>query len=349
MNVSGTGAAAASRRPVTAAVVGLGWWGSRIVRTLQRSPVLRPIVGVDPSETARTGVAERHSVATVATLDEALARHAVDVVVICSPHEHHVDQVLTATAAGCHVFVEKPFALTLRECRRALDAVADAGVHVGIGYDRRFEPAVEELAARCAAGELGELLLVEGNFSHDRFLALPPDSWRLSAWRTPVGPLTATGIHLVDLAITLLGRPAEVWATSATLATSFENGDAMSIMMTFESGATATLNAVLATPFQGRLRVFGNREWVEIVDRSHPDASTGWDVVRADPAGDPETTFVPPYDSVRENLERFGAAVAGGAPYPITPEQIELSVAAFEAIATSALRGGIQSVGQVVA
>jgi predicted dehydrogenase len=342
-------AAADAREPLAAAVVGLGWWGSRIMRTLLRSPVLRAIVGVDPAETARSEAAERHGVATVATLEEALARYEIDVVVICSPHERHLEQVLTATAAGCHVFVEKPFSLTLGDCRRALAAVADAGVKVGIGYERRFEPAVEELAARCAAGELGELLLVEGNFSHDRFLALPPDSWRLSACSTPVGPLTATGIHLVDLAITLLGRPMEVWATSATLATSFENGDATSIMMTFESGATATLNAVLATPFQGRLRVFGAREWVEIADRSHPDASTGWNVVRAAPAGDPEITFVPPYDSVRGNLERFGAAVAGGAPYPITPAQIELSVAAFEAITRSALRGGIQHVGQVPA
>jgi predicted dehydrogenase len=271
-----------------------------------------------------------------------------DMVTVLGADEEHVEHVLTATAAGCRVFVEKPFSLTVRECRRALDAVVDAGVQVGIGYERRFEPAVEELAARCAAGELGQLLLVEGNFSHDRFLALPPDSWRLSARQTPVGPLTATGIHLVDLAITLLERPTEVWATSATLATSFENGDASSIMMTFEPGATATLNAVLATPFQGRLRIFGTREWVEIADRGHPDSPAGWDVVRATPAGDPETTFVHPFDPVRENLERFGAAVPGGTPYPIAPEQIELSVDTFEAITRSALHGGIHQIGQVV-
>ena len=118
-------------------------------------------------------------------------------------------------------------------------------------------------------------------------------------------------------------------------------------MLKFESGATATLNAVLATPFHGRLRVFGSREWVEIADRSHPDASAGWDVVRAAGAGDPVPEFPPQFDAVRENLERFGAAVAGGTPYPITPAQIRLSVGTFEAITKSALQGGVQSVDEV--
>ena len=50
------------------------------------------------------------------------------------------------------------------------------------------------------AGELGVPLQVEANFSQDKFLALPPDNWRLSHEHAPVGPLSATGIHLVDLA-----------------------------------------------------------------------------------------------------------------------------------------------------
>ncbi|MCW2796166.1 MAG: Oxidoreductase [Nocardioides sp.] len=335
--------------PLSAALVGLGWWGSRIARTLQDSPVLRPVIGVDPSPEARAVASERHGIPTAATLEEALTMADVDVVIICSPHQQHAAQIITAAEAGCHVFVEKPFTLNLDDCRRALQAVEAAGVQVGIGYERRFEPAVEALSARCAAGDLGQLMLVEANFSHDRFLALPSDSWRLSSQHAPVGPLSATGIHLVDLAINLLGRPVEVWASCSTLATSFENGDALSVMMTFESGATAHLNAVLATPFQGRLRVFGANEWVEIADRTHPDAASGWDVTRATPAGAPETTFEAPFDSVRENLERFGSWLLGGAPYPITPEQIQLSVATSDAIMRSALHGGVQPVAEVLA
>src|SRR5262249_61196760 len=101
------------------------------------------------------------------------------------------------------------------------EAVTGAKVQLGIGHERRFEPGIIDLRARLAAGELGTALAMEGNFSQDKFLALPPDNWRLSAVDAPVGPLSATGIHLVDLAIAFFGRPVEVWARLAPRASSF--------------------------------------------------------------------------------------------------------------------------------
>ena len=132
--------------------------------------------------------------------------------------------------------------------------------------------------ARLAAGELGTALLMEGNFSQDKFLALPADNWRLSAEDAPVGPLSATGIHLVDLSIALLGRPKEVWARLATRGSPFANGDTLGVMIAFESGAIAILTAILATPFMGRIAVYGSQGWIEIRDRTHPEHPTGWDV-----------------------------------------------------------------------
>ena len=75
----------------------------------------------------------------------------------------------------------------------------------------------------------------------------------------PAGPLSATGIHMVDLSIALLGRPTSVWARLARLGSDFENGDTLSITIGFESGATAMLGAVLATPFMGGLRCSDRR------------------------------------------------------------------------------------------
>ena len=149
-----------------------------------------------------------------------------------------------------------------------------AKVQLGIGHERRFEPGIIDLRARLAAGELGTALLMEGNFSQDKFLALPADNWRLSAEDAPVGPLSATGIHLVDLSIALLGRPKEVWARLATRGSPFANGDTLGVMIAFELGATAMLTAILATPFMGRIAVYGSQGWIEIRDRTHPEHPT---------------------------------------------------------------------------
>jgi len=197
---------------------------------------------------------------------------------------------------------------------------------------------------RVAAGEFGHPLLLEGNFSQDKFLKLPKDNWRLSNALNPVGPLSATGIHMVDLSIALLGRPTSVWARLAQLGSDFENGDTLSITIGFEGGATAMLGAVLATPFMGRLALLGSRGWMEIRDRSHPENSTGWDVTSVHRDEAPVTAFYAPHPAVRDNLEAFGRAALGQAPYPVTLEEMLSNVRSFEAIQRSVKSGTIESI-----
>ena len=197
---------------------------------------------------------------------------------------------------------------------------------------------------RFAAGEFGTPLLLEGNFSQDKFLNMPRDNWRLSKSVNPAGPLSATGIHLVDLSIALLGRPTQVWARLATLGSDFANGDTLSIMIGFESGATAMLGAVLATPFMGRLALQGSKGWVEIRDRSHPEHITGWDVTSVHRNEEPATVFYPPHPTVRDNIEAFGRAALGQAPYPVTLDEMLLNVRSFEAIQRSVKSGAIEKI-----
>ena len=325
------------------AVVGLGWWGQNIIGQLAGSEELRVRVGVDPDVAGRDR-AESQGIATTADLGEALADPAVQAVVLCTPHRLHVDQVVAAARAGKHVFCEKPFSAHADEAETALEAVREAGVQLGIGHERRFEPAVTELRDRVRSGDLGVPLVFEGNFSQDKFLALPADNWRLSAEHAPVGPLSATGIHLVDLAISVMGTPAQVWARLSTRATGFENGDNLTVTMVFADGGTAVITAVLATPFIGRVCVLGSQGWMEIRDRSHPESPTGWDVTTTHRGSEPEVRSFPPYAAVRANLEQFARAVAGRGEYPVTVEEIRSNVRAFEAITRSAASGAVENV-----
>ena len=328
---------------IEAAIVGLGWWGRTIRRELAASDVIRPVLGVDIAEQARAA-AEAEGLATTASFEAALGRSNIEAVILCSPHKHHAAQIVAAAKAGKHVFCEKPLCTGAREMEAVAQAVTAAGVQLGIGHERRFEPGIIDLRRRLAAGEFGTALLMEGNFSQDKFFALAPDNWRLSAEEAPVGPLSATGIHLMDLSIALLGRPIEVWARLAMRGSAFANGDTLSVMLAFESGATAMLTAILATPFVGRVAVFGSQGWMEIRDRTHPEHPTGWDVTTVHRGEAPATRFLPPHPSVRDNLEAFGRAVAGEAPYPVGLDEIAANVRTFEAITRSALSGRIESV-----
>jgi predicted dehydrogenase/threonine dehydrogenase-like Zn-dependent dehydrogenase len=72
--------------------------------------------------------------------DEILRDTNVKVVIIASRNQQHAAQALAALRAGKHVFLEKPMALTVEDCRELADAVAHAGCQLTIGFNRRFAP-----------------------------------------------------------------------------------------------------------------------------------------------------------------------------------------------------------------
>lgn len=328
---------------IRAAIVGLGWWGQTIARQLADSQIIRPVLGIDPLAPARDTAAAL-GLQTATEFEAALARPDIEAVILCTPQTHHARQIEAAARAGRHVFCEKPLCTTGADAERALAAVTAAGVEIGIGHERRFEPAVIEMRQRLADGEFGQPLVVEGNFSQDKFLSLPRTNWRLSKADNPTGPLSATGIHMVDLSIALLGQPTTVWARLATLGSDFANGDTLTITLGFASGATALLTAVLVTPFMGRLALVGSKGWMEICDLTHPEKPTGWTVKRVVRDAPPAISHVAPHQAVRDNLEAFGRAAMGRAPYPVTHAEMLANVKTFEAIQRSVANGRIETI-----
>ena len=344
-----------TQQALRVAVIGYGWWGKIITRTLQESPAVKVVMVAEPDAAVRAvaskaarEAAPRGGFSVTDSIEGAIGNPQVEAVVLTTPHQFHAEQISAAARAGKHVFCEKPLCRTFAEAQSAIGACRKAGVVLGIGHERRFEPAVIDLRRRVAAGELGSILQIEANFNQNKFFALPPDNWRLSKKQAPVGPLTATGIHLVDLAIALLGPAESVWARLSARGSQFENGDTLGIMLGFPGGATAMISAVLATPFDGRLAVYGSEGWTEIRDRTHPEHPTGWDVTQVARNGERSTAFMPPYPAVRANLEAFAAAVRGTAAYPVQQEEMLANVAALEAIMQSVDSGVIEKIAAPV-
>lgn len=333
--------------PVRVGLVGYGWWGKTMARNIATSAWLKlvAVVETDPAVRAQMAADAASMGVTVEQDFQAfLNTPAMDAVILCSPHTFHADQIVAAAQAGNHVFCEKPLCMTLADAERAIASCEQHARVIGIGHERRFEPAVVQLRADIAAGKLGAILQIEGNFNQDKFFALPKDNWRLSNKHAPVGPLTATGIHMVDLAIAILGPAEAVWARLATRGSAFENGDTLGLMLAFPGGANALISAILATPFDGRFTVYGSKGWVEIRDRTHPEKPTGWDITTKLRDQEPQTHFAPPHAAVLANLEAFAQAIRGVAPYPVSQREMLANVAALEAIITSVKSQGIQTI-----
>ena len=332
-------------KPVGIALIGMGWWGKKMLNVLSAAPEdIHVVRAVEPNlETARAICAEK-GVPLSSDYADALADPAVEAVVLATPHALHGEQIERAVAADKHVFCEKPLALTKAGAERAVRLCREAGLVLGMGHERRWEPPIAELLAKADAGEFGRIHQIEANFSHDKFLALDRDNWRLKADQAPAGGMTATGIHLLDLSVRLMGPAESVWCVCERLSSDLPQGDTVAAYVKFRGGGTSYVSASLANPFMSRFTVFGSKGWIDIRDKAHVEAPDGWIVTSAMGGGPITTSEVPPAEPVKDNLVAFAKAVRGVEPYPITADHLVNNIALLEAVFASARSGKIETV-----
>ncbi len=330
---------------IQAALVGLGWWGKHILSSLKSSAYIRIVRAADVNPESVSAVARAYELPLSADLQEALDDPQIQAVILATPHNLHEAQIVRAAEAGKHVFCEKPLALTRASAERAIAACEAANVVLGVGHERRYEPAMVEIKRLIDHGELGTIMHVEANFSHDILAQVPPDDWRASPIDAPAAGMTAMGIHLTDAFISMFGPVEQVFAQTARRVTASASGDVVSVHLQFASGVTGYLNAILVTPFFMRYHVFGSEGWVESRDTVHPqDAGVTYVTVRR-ANGEPQTNEYHSIDTVRANFEAFAQAISGVAPYPFTQSQKLHNIAVLETITQSVEVGRAVTVG----
>ena len=330
-------------KQIGAALIGLGWWGRNIAGLLQGNSRLAVACAVDVNP-ASADFAAGLNIPFRNNFDSVLSDPAIEAVILCTPHSQHCEQIVRAANAKKHVFCEKPLSLTRADAARAIAACNASGVALAVGHERRFEPPMLEVQRLAASGELGTLLQIEANFSQDKFLAMPADNWRMSQKEAPAGPMTATGIHMLDLSIGLLGPAESVLARVRQLASGLANGDCLALQISFKNGTSALISAILATPFDGRFAIYGSKGWADVRDKAHPEAPAGWTLTKQLQGKPKEIREYPPAKAVLANLEAFADAAAGRAPYPVPQEQMLDNIAALEAVFRSAKSGNIENV-----
>lgn len=327
------------------ALIGMGWWGKKMLAVLQAAPDEITVVrAVEPNMDSVAALCAERGVALSADYADALADPAVEAVVLVTPHKLHGAQIEAAVKAGKHVFCEKPLAMTKAGAEKAVDLCRGAGLVLGMGHERRWDPPIADLIVRADRGDLGRIQQIEANFSHDKFLSLDRENWRLKAENAPAGGMTATGIHLLDLSVRLLGPAESVLCHCENLSSDLPQGDTVSAYVKFKGGGTSYVSASLANPFMSRFTVYGSKGWIDVRDKAHVEAPDGW-IVTMGLAGQPITTVeVPAAEPVKDNLVDFARAVRGRAVYPITADHLVNNIALLEAVFASALSGKIEAV-----
>lgn len=237
--------------------IGLGNWGKRLASVALAIDEAEVATCFARSAERREEFAQLYACRTSESLDEILHDPEVDGVVVATPHSTHGELVREAAAAGMDIFVEKPLALSTEDAEKAYEAASSAGIVLQVGHYRRRMAATRKVHQAIRAGDVGEVHLLEANFSKPSGGLDPKRPWRSDPREAPLGGMTALGIHMVDNFLYLGGPVRQVAAMSTHVVGHTDLDDVTAILFEFASGALGYIGTSLFIPEHARLAVHG--------------------------------------------------------------------------------------------
>lgn len=231
---------------VRLAHVGVGR-GAELLRAFAALPQVEVVAVCDGDEAALAAAARlAPSAATHHRFAEVLARHDIDAVVVTTAPERRAAHAEAALEAGLHVLVASPMAPTVEPARRLVELAAEHDRRLMAGHRLRYHPAVAELEARLARGELGALRTVRAEHTGSR----------------PVEALLA-GDLAVALALAPPPRAVTAWGRP---------GDDLFVVVACDGDVLLHLGASRTEVRPSRRLHVGGTHATAVVDRLHPDA-----------------------------------------------------------------------------
>jgi UDP-N-acetyl-2-amino-2-deoxyglucuronate dehydrogenase len=196
-----------------AAIVGCGKVASTHALAYQTLPNSELIAVCDVASDRAQAFADKLSVNAYTDLAEMLKREKVDVLSVCTQHTQHPAAVEAAAAAGVHVISEKPLAIDLESCDRAITAARAAGIKLGVISQRRWYEPVLRMKAAIDDGKLGKPVLAIVTMLGWREPAYYlSDPWR-GTWKGEGGGVVVSQApHYLDLLNWFMGPAVELQA-----------------------------------------------------------------------------------------------------------------------------------------
>ena len=326
---------------ISAAIVGLGWWGQNLVNSVRDSATIRFTTAHTRTEATAASFCAEAGLRWVGSLDAILRDDSIDAVVFATPHSQHTEQVIRTSTAGKHVFVEKPFSLSVADATLAREAADRAGVLLAVGFNRRFHPSMGLLKQVVTSGRLGTLVTISAEQTALAAIAMKEDAWRVRPDESPAGAMTAIGVHLVDGMIDLFGPIRQVYAEVARRAAPLAD-DTTDVLLRFDNGASGHIFCSTAAAPHYRMAVYGTKGFAEVLGHS---MSLFRLVSAGDGAGEPEVTETVGFNMLTAELEAFASSIVAERAFPTPLDQIMHGVAVFEAVAASAAQDKAVRIG----
>lgn len=338
--------------PIKIGIIGIGraGWGMHTQALDARPDKFRIVAACDVLAERRERMADRYGCRTFLTVEEMLENPEIELLDVASRSPDHVRHALAGLAAGRHVFLEKPIALSHAEAMALKDGEARSDGRLFIRHNRRFEPAFQHIREIMASGILGavfEIKLCRHGYQRR-------DDWQ-SLISCGGGQLLNWGPHIIDHALRLLESPVtDLWSDLKLIAAVGDAEDHLKIILKGENGRVVDLEISGGVAIrQDEYVVFGTRGALTCDGRSihlrYLDTSVPLEDIQPDPGTPPldasfgrreELTWVekdcpvsPEKACQTEDIwDHLYAALREGADYPILLDEALEVMAVISAV-----------------
>src|SRR5271170_4462004 len=167
-------------KPIRTAILGTGFMGRVHLEAVRRLEFVEAVAIAGRNAEAAQRLGAGFSVPTIVSdYRDVLRDPAIDAVHICTPNAQHFPMVRDSLNAGKHVICEKPLATTVEEGKELVSLASREGVRNCVCHNLRFYPMVQQMRSLREAGDLGEILVVQGTYSQDWLLYDTDWNWRV--------------------------------------------------------------------------------------------------------------------------------------------------------------------------
>jgi len=322
-------------------VVGLGWFGEKHCEALAGIGAVELYALCTRTEPRLKALGKTFGVSRLYTdYHEMLADPALEAVSIVTMWDQHTAPTLAALGAGKHVFLEKPMASTLKDCRGIVKAANAAKSFFMVGHICRFNPRYAAAKQAIAEGRIGKIVSMYARRNIPAAIG--------AAVLPKIGPIIGDGVHDTDLMLWYSGANVVSAYAQTVDVRHLAHPDLGWTMYRFDTGAVGVLEDVWFLPdttaFQidERMEIIGTEGSIHIHE-THPNLS----ICDKDGWHSPDTTYWPELHGVRagalrEELSYFARCIQEGKrPTVITPEESLRAVEACLAAERSAATGRI--------
>jgi predicted dehydrogenase len=194
-------------KPIRTAIIGTGFMGRVHLEAVRRVESIEAVAIAGRNAEAARRLGAGFSIATITTdYREVLRDPGIDAVHICTPNAQHFLMAKDALQAGKSVLCEKPLATTTEEGEELVALALRQGVRNCVCHNLRYYPMVQQMRCLCEAGDLGEILVVQGTYSQDWLLYETDWNWRVDAKAGgPSRCMADIGSHWFDMAEHITG------------------------------------------------------------------------------------------------------------------------------------------------